>query len=135
MRLLNERTSMLLGALLAVGSLSAIAEPATDLQASILSKAAESDKGVIVVLTERGGVAVQAAYMLSALLQQNAGYKSLLMAAEQDKLTGYMKALSLSKASLPAVIFFDKEGKELNRVVTLKPTLEMKLNSISYSVI
>lgn len=135
MRLLNERTSMLLGALLAVGSLSAIAEPATDLQASIVSKAAESDKGVIVVLTERGDVAVQAAYMLSALLQQNAGYKPLLMAAEQDKLIGYMKALSLSKASLPAVIFFDKEGKELNRVVSVKPTVEMKLNSISYSVI
>ena len=130
-----KRSSMLLGASLALASLSVMAEPATELQAKVASEAAESDKGVIVVLTERGDIAVQAAYLLSAQLEQNSGYKPLLMAAEKDKLTGYMNALSLPKASLPAVIFFDKTGKELNRVISVKPATEMKLSSLSNSVI
>ena len=130
-----KSTSLVLSTLLALASLSAMAEPAADLRASVASKAADSDKGVIVVLTERGDVAVQAAYILSAQLQQNAGYKPLLLAAEQDKLNGYMKALSLSKASLPAVIFFDKKGKELNRVVSVKPATNLKLSLLNKSVI
>lgn len=130
-----KHSSMLLGALLMLASLSALAEPATELHATVASKAAESDKGVIVVLTERGDTAVQAAYLLSAQLEQNAGYKPLLMAAEKDKLTGYMNALSLSKTSLPAVIFFDKTGKELNRVISVKPATKMKLSLLSNSVI
>ena len=120
-----KRTSMLLGALMILGSLSAIADPVTDLEASITSKAAESEKGVIVVLTSRGDVAVQAAYMLSAQLEQNTGFKPLLVAVEKDKLKIYMNALSLSKSTLPAVIFYDKTGKELNRVVTVKPATEI----------
>lgn len=130
-----KRTSILLGALMILGSLSAIADPVTDLEASITSKAAESEKGVIVVLTGRGDVAVQAAYMLSAQLEQNTGFKPLLIAVEKDKLITYMNALSLSKSTLPAVIFYDKTGKELNRVVTVKPATEIKLSSLSKSVI
>ena len=110
MKLLNKRMSMLLGAILSISSVPAMAEPAADLKASVVSKAAESNKGVIVVLTERGNIAVQAAYLLSAQLKQNKGYTPLLMAEEKDKLAAYMKALSLSKVSLPAVIFFNKEG-------------------------
>lgn len=130
-----KRTSILLGALMILGSLSAIADPVTDLEASITSKAAESEKGVIVVLTGRGDVAVQAAYMLSAQLEQNTGFKPLLIAVEKDKLITYMNALSLSKSTLPAVIFYDKTGKELNRVVTVKPATEIKLSSLIKSVI
>ena len=130
-----KRSSMLLGTLLMLASLSIMAEPAAELHIKVVSKASERDKGVIVVLTERGDIAVQAAYLLSAQLEQNSGYKPLLIAAEKDKLIGYMNALSLSKTSLPAVIFFDKTGKELNRVISVKPATEMKLSSLSYSVI
>ncbi len=130
-----KRSSVLLGALLTLASLTAVAAPAADLQASVASKAADSDKGVIVVLTERGDLAVQAAYMLSAQLEQNAGYKPLLMAAEKDQLIGYMSALSLSKASLPAIIFFDKTGKELNRVIAVKPVSQMKLSALIHCII
>ena len=127
MKLLNKRMSMLLGAILSISSVSVMAEPATDLKASVVSKAAESNKGVMVVLTERGDIAVQAAFLLSAQLKQNEGYTPLFLAEEKDKLAAYMKALSLSKASLPAVIFFNKEGKELSRVVSVKP-----VNPVSY---
>ncbi len=39
------------------------------------------------------------------------------MAVDESKVAGYMSALALPAASLPAVIFFDKSGKELGRVV------------------
>ena len=79
MKLLNKRMSMLLGAILSISSVSAMAEPATDLKASVVSKAAESNKGVMVVLTERGDIAVQAAFLLSAQLKQNEGYTPLFL--------------------------------------------------------
>lgn len=88
-----------------------------DLQASLKEKAAESQKGVIMVLSGRGDVAADAAYLLVSQLKENPGYAPMLTIADQQQLPGYMKALALSGAALPAVLFFDKSGKELNRVV------------------
>ena len=123
MKNLSKRSSILLSTLLAITALTVIAKtsPTFDIHTSVVTKAAESEKGVIMVLTERGDVAAEAAYMLSAQLKQNQGYLPLLMVADKDKISGYMNALSLPKASLPAMIFFDKSGKELGRVVAAKP--------------
>lgn len=120
-----------LSAVLAVTSLTAIAEdPAvnSDFKNSVMTKAAESQKGVIVVISDRGDVAVDAAYLLSAQLKQNPGFVPLLVVPEREKLEVYMKTLALSRESLPAVIFFNKSGKELGRVIGAQPTAVSLLN-------
>ena len=114
-----------LSSLFALTSLTATAgAPAvdSDFKSSVMAKAAESQKGVIVVISERGDVAVDAAYLLSAQLKQNPGFVPLLLVPEQEKLEGYMRTLALPRESLPAVIFFNKSGKELGRVIGAQPT-------------
>jgi|EndMetStandDraft_4_1072995.scaffolds.fasta_scaffold153862_2 hypothetical protein len=114
-----------LSGLFAVTSLTATAEAPvvpSDFKSSVMAKAAESQKGVIVVISERGDVAVDAAYLLSAQLKQNPGFVPLLLVPEQEKLEGYMRTLALPRESLPAVIFFNKSGKELGRVIGAQPT-------------
>lgn len=125
MKSLSKRTSLLLSVLLAVGTLTVFAKtsPTFDIHTSVILKAAQSEKGVILVLTERGDVAAEAAYILLAQVKQNEGYSPLLMAVEQDKVAGYMSALALPSASLPAVIFFDRSGTEIVRVVAAKSAM------------
>lgn len=125
MKHLSKQTSLLLSVLLALGALTVFAKtsPTFDIHTSVITKAAQSEKGVILVLTERGSVAAEAAYMLSAQLKQNEGFLPLLMVAEKDKVAGYMSALALPNESLPALIFFDRSGKELARVVASKPKM------------
>jgi hypothetical protein len=104
----------------------AVAGPATasdELQASILAKAAESKNGVIMAITPRGKVAADAAYLLSNQMPYNPGYAPLLMAVDKDKLKGYLGELKLSNEDLPALVFFNKSGKELGRVVAAQTTM------------
>lgn len=125
MKRLLKRAPLLLSAVLAAGALTVYAKssPTFDIHTSVISKAAQSEKGVILVLTERGEVAAEAAYLLLAQIKQNEGYAPLLLAIEEDKLAGYKTALSLPDASLPAVIFFTKSGKEIARVVSAKSAM------------
>ncbi|MGZ8271763.1 MAG: hypothetical protein ACXW1T_11105 [Methylophilus sp.] len=125
MKSLSKRVSLLMSAVLAVGALTVFAKtsPTFDIHTSVVSKAAQSEKGVILVLTERGDIAAEAAYLLSAQIKQNEGFVPLLMAVNDDKVAGYMSALGLPGASLPAVIFFNKSGKELARVVATKSAM------------
>ena len=104
----------------------ATAGPATagdELQASVLAKAAESESGVIMAITARGKVAADAAYLLANQLPYNPGYAPLLMAVDKDKLNGYLGELKLSNDDLPALVFFDKSGKELGRVIAAQTTM------------
>ena len=128
MKSLSKRTSILVSTVLAVSALTVIAKtsPTFDIHTSVVTKAAQSEKGVIMVLTERGPVAAEAAYMLLAQIKENEGFEPLLIAAEKDKVAGYMSALNLPEASLPAVIFFSKSGKELGRVVATE-SVKIKL--------
>jgi hypothetical protein len=128
MKSLSKRTSILLSTVLALSALTVIAKtsPTFDIHTSVVTKAAQSEKGVIMVLTERGPIAAEAAYMLLAQIKENEGFAPLLIAAEKDKVAGYMSALSLPEASLPAVIFFNKSGKELGRVVATE-SVKIKL--------
>ena len=125
MKNLSQRASILVSALLTVGALTVFAKtsPTFDIHTSVISKAAQSEKGVILVLTGRGAIAAYAAHMLSMQIKQNEGFAPLLMAVEDEKLAGYMTALALPAASLPAVIFFNKSGKELGRVVAVKSVI------------
>jgi len=108
-----------LTAVVAVTSLGVTAKvnsESNDFRTNVLHKAQQSQKGVIVMLSERGQIAAEAAYMLSEQLQQNPGYQPLLIVPENDKLQSYKTSLALNDEALPALIFFDKSGKELNRV-------------------
>jgi len=126
MKSLFKRTPLLVSAILAVGALTVFAKnsPTFDIHTSVISKAAQSEKGVILVLSERGEIAAEAAYLLLAQTKQNEGYAPLLLAVESDKVAGYTSALGLpGSSSLPAVIFFNKSGKEIVRVVAAKSAM------------
>jgi len=125
MKSIFKRTTPLVGAVLAVGALTVFAKssPTFDIHTNVIMKAAQSEKGVIMVLTERGNVAAEAAYLLLAQVKQNEGYAPLLLTVEKDKVDGYKTALGLPSASLPAVIFFNKSGKEVVRVVAAKSAM------------
>ena len=104
----------------------ATAGPATagdELQASVLAKAAESKSGVIMAITARGKIAADSAYLLASQLPYNPGFAPLLMAVDKDKLNRYLGELKLSNDDLPALVFFDKSGKELGRVVAAQTTM------------
>ena len=139
MKSLSKRSSkvvIVISALLTLGALTVIAKtsPTFDIQTSVITKGAESEKGVILVLTERGSVAAEAAYMLSTQMHQNEGFVPLLMVAGKDNVAGYMSALALLSKSLPAVIFFNKLGKELARVIAMK-TSSIQLSQTQVNVI
>jgi hypothetical protein len=113
-----------LTAVVAVTSLGVTAKvnsESNDFRADLMQKAEQSQKGVIVMLSERGKIAAEAAYLLSEQLQQNPGYQPLLVVPETDKMPSYKKSLALKDEALPALIFFDKSGKELNRVTGTLP--------------
>ncbi|OGV75794.1 MAG: hypothetical protein A3I83_03545 [Methylotenera sp. RIFCSPLOWO2_02_FULL_45_14] len=125
MKSLFKRTPLLVSTVLAVGALTVFAKnsPTFDIHTSVILKAAQSEKGVILVLTERGDIAAEAAYLLLAQIKQNEGYAPLFIAVESDKVAGYRNALRLPSESLPAVIFFNKSGKEIVRVVAAKSAM------------
>lgn len=125
MKSLSKRTPLLVSVVLAVAAFTVFAKtsPTFDIHTSVITKAAQSEKGVILVLSERGPVAAEAAYMLLAQIKQNEGYAPLLMVVDDDKVAAYMSALALPPESLPAVIFFNKSGKEIVRVVPAKSAM------------
>ncbi|HEY9267835.1 MAG TPA: hypothetical protein VIO39_00105 [Methylotenera sp.] len=122
---LFKRTTQLVCAVIAAGTLTVFAKtsPTFDIHTSVVSKAVESEKGVIMVFTERGNVAAEAAYLLLAQTKQNEGFAPLLLAVDNEKVAGYKAALGLPKSGLPAVIFFNKSGKEIARVVPAKSAM------------
>jgi len=125
MKNLHKRTSLTVSAILAVAALTVFAKssPTFDIHTNVITKAAQSEKGVILVLTERGSIAAEAAYLLLAQIKQNEGYAPLFLAVESDKVAGYRSALGLPDSSLPAVFFFNKSGKEIARVVAAKSAM------------
>lgn len=125
MKSLFKRTPLFVSTVLAVGAFTVFAKtsPTFEIHTSVVLKAAQSEKGVILVLTERGDIAAEAAYLLLAQIKQNEGYAPLFIAIESDKVAGYRNALGLPGESLPAVIFFNKSGKEIVRVVAAKSAM------------
>ena len=119
-----KRISVMLNAIIATTALTAGAAPVTStIHNEVIAKAQQSDKGVIMVLAPRGDVAAEAAFLLAAQIKQNPGYAPLLVIAERAKLQDYMQPLALTGESLPAVVFFDKSGRELNRVIAAQPAV------------
>lgn len=135
MNTLMKRMPIVISAALAAGAITVYAKtsPTFTIHTNVISKAAQSDKGVILVLTERGEIAAEAAYLLLAQVKQNQGYAPLLLAVEENKIAGYKTALDLPEAALPAVIFFNKSGKEIARVVSAKSAMNNYAHTAAYA--
>lgn len=106
-----------------------------DVKSQVVKKAYQSEKGVIVVVAERGDMAAKAAYLLVEQIAHNPGYSPLLMVPADKQENKTARYFSLNKSELPAVIFFSKAGKELGRVVPKKPTMvEVEVDDFKSSV-
>jgi len=117
-----KRIPVMLNAVIATTALAAVAAPTTfDIKNEVMAKAQQSEKGVIMVLSTRGDVAANAAFLLASQIKENPGFAPLLVIAEQEKLQNYMQPLALTGEALPAMVFFDKSGRELNRVIAAQP--------------
>lgn len=103
-------------------------------QAEILAKAGEARKGVIVAVTERGNIAADTAWLLSAQVQKSNDYAPLLVVLKPEDREAVLKKFNLKGAPLPALIFYDRRGNEVSRVVGAYPTSSLKkLRAVAYT--
>jgi DNA-directed RNA polymerase subunit H (RpoH/RPB5) len=104
----------------------AAAGPPDPLHQEILDSARNAKKGVIVAVTEPGEVAAETAWLLSAQVTRNADYAPLLLVLKPEKREQMLKTLGLPETVLPALIFYDRKGREINRVVGALPSRLIK---------
>lgn len=95
-------------------------------QEEILAKVADTRKGVIVAVTDRGTIAADTAWLLSAQVQKNNEYAPLLMVLKPEDRDRVLSRLKLSDSALPALIFYDRKGREISRVIGAYPTASLK---------
>lgn len=101
------------------------------IQKQVLTKASQSQQGVILAVTERGQVAQDTAWLLAHQLERDKGYAPLFIALNDKERKSTLKDLHLENSSLPALIFFDKHGHEVNRVIGALPVKHHKIQSAS----
>lgn len=104
----------------------AAAGPPDPLHKEILGLAQGAKKGVIVAVTERGEIAAETAWLLSAQVTRDDGYAPLLVALKPEERQQVLKSLKLRDSALPALIFYDRNGREINRVVGALPSRLIK---------
>ncbi len=95
-------------------------------QEEIMAKAADARKGVIVAVTDRGTIAADTAWLLSAQVQKNSDYAPLLMVLKPEDREAVLSKFKLSDSALPALIFYDRKGHEISRVIGAYPTASLK---------
>ena len=98
---------------------------AVNLDSQIASRTVQSKGGLIVAVTERGEVAANTAWLLSNQAQKNERYKPILLVLKPEDRIETLKALKLDASALPALIFLDSNGNELNRVVEAGPSTKL----------
>ena len=104
----------------------AAAGPPELLRQDILAIAHGAKKGVILAVTERGEVAAETAWLLSAQVTRDADYVPLLRVLKAGEREQVLKSLGLPETALPALIFYDRNGREINRVVGALPSRLIK---------
>ena len=104
----------------------AAAGPPELLRQDILASAHGAKKGVILAVTERGEVAAETAWLLSAQVTRDADYVPLLRVLKPGEREQVLKSLGLPETALPALIFYDRNGREINRVVGALPSRLIK---------
>jgi DNA-directed RNA polymerase subunit H (RpoH/RPB5) len=104
----------------------ASAGPPNPIQADILARAQGAKAGAIVAVTDRGEVAADTAWLLSAQVKRDSSYAPLLVVLKPDDRESTLKALNLVDASLPAIIYYDRHGREISRVIGALPSRLIK---------
>lgn len=107
-------------------STSAAAGPPEPLRGEILAKAHDAKRGVIVAVTKPGEVAAETAWLLSAQVNRDSGYAPLLLVLGEPERERVLETLALPETVLPALIFYDRKGREINRVVGALPSQLIK---------
>ncbi len=120
------KRTLILSTIILLNIANATADMESALRENILSNAHKAQSGVIVAVTERGEVAAETAWLLSAQVMRNHSYAPLLLALQPEELKVAMKELKLTEQSLPALIFFDRKGREISRVVGALPSQSIK---------
>ena len=102
------------------------AGPPDSVLSVIQARSHDSLKGLIVAVTERGEVAADTAWLLSAQVMQDAGYTPLLLVLKTEELEGTLSIFKLTASSLPALIYYNRDGNEISRVIGVMPSPEIK---------
>lgn len=95
-------------------------------QDEVLSRANDTGRGVIVAVTERGTIAADTAWLLSAQVYKSREYAPLLLVLKPADREETLKKYKLVDSALPALIFYDRKGREISRVVGAYPTASLK---------
>lgn len=109
-----------------LGSAHAIAGPPEPLRSEILAKAQHAEKGVIVAVTEPGAIAAETAWLLSAQVVGSNRQAPLLLVLKPEDKDQVLKSLRLHETSLPALIFYDRSGREISRTIGALPSRLIK---------
>jgi DNA-directed RNA polymerase subunit H (RpoH/RPB5) len=120
------KRTVVLSVLLMLIVTNAKAGPPDPIRETILARAHESNKGIIVAVTERGEVAAETAWLLSAQVIRNDSYVPFLLVLKPEERVSVLKALKLSDATLPTLIYYDRHGREISRIVGALPTSSIK---------
>lgn len=104
----------------------ASAGPPDPILEGILTRAQEAKSGVIVAVTDRGEVAADTAWLLSAQVMQDNRYAPYLLVLNSEERERALKTLKLSEGALPALIYYDRHGREISRVIGALPSRLIK---------
>lgn len=94
---------------------------ADSLKSAILRKAAASERGVILAITERGSVAAETAWLLAQQVQSNRGYAPWLLVTKAAERRQILRWLKLPDDNAPVLVFLDRSGHELSRITGVRP--------------
>lgn len=113
------------------------ADPSTaflpiDIQTLVEAKTQQSGEGVVLAISKRGESAAQTAYLLATQARSNHGYAPLLIVAEDKVLASQLSSLGLTAEQLPALVFFNRNGNEVSRVVLAEGTRPMNGARLAY---
>jgi DNA-directed RNA polymerase subunit H (RpoH/RPB5) len=100
----------------------ASAGPPNTIREEILARTNEAKSGVIVAVTDRGEVAADTAWLLSAQVKGDNNYAPLLLVLKPEERESALETLKLSESSLPALIYYDRHGREISRVIGALPS-------------
>jgi hypothetical protein len=106
---------------LAIGGQAGADTPGNNLQSNIRSKASASKRGVIVALAEPGREAADTAWLLAQQTQPGSGYAPYLLVVGDEQRKQVYRELKLPESSSPALLIFDRQGREVSRITGVRP--------------
>lgn len=99
-------------------------DPAT-LANEFTSHADISKQSLVVAVTDPGTSAVDTAWLLSSQVQGNKADTPILLVLQPETRDETLNFLKLSASDLPALIYLDSNGNQLNRVVQAAPSVKV----------